>query len=147
MTIHRIHRNQQGITLIEVLAAVLLLGAAAVLSVQLFQTINLANRKNDLQAAALRLAQSEINRLLILAEDRPPAADSLRVYQQHVQHEGKVFDLEIQDYPLTASAPPRQSPLSYHTTLQAIILCRVSESSSIYDPRFLQVTVSWEEAP
>lgn len=72
MTIHRIHRNQQGITLIEVLAAVLLLGAAAVLSVQLFQTVNLANRKNDLQAAALRLAQSEINRLLILAEDRPP---------------------------------------------------------------------------
>jgi len=136
--------NNRGLTLIEVLAATVLLSLAVIIFVQFSSYSTLADRKSDYRESAVRLAEKETNRLLALYDETTPALSTVQAYLPNIAFEGKRFDVEYRDYPLGTAAFERRSDLPMLTSMQAIILC---QDGSTLVPRLLQVTVSWRDAP
>ncbi|MBO9606313.1 MAG: prepilin-type N-terminal cleavage/methylation domain-containing protein [Paenibacillaceae bacterium] len=128
----RIMRNERGVTLIEALAAVVILGIVVSAFAAISNYTFLAGNHSDKQTNVQSLAKEQL--------------DYAREYA--LQHGDKPSDASLEGYTITFQLTDLASPASYnqsyfqmnHYSLQGMVLINKT-------PKLLTVTVSWEGAP
>ncbi|TBL80229.1 type IV pilus modification PilV family protein [Paenibacillus thalictri] len=137
-------KNERGVTLVEVLAAVVLLGIAVIIFVNLSGYTLLAGKKSDYKTAALRIGEKVLN------EKRAEIAASAPALPWTVSSstadDGSLhFKVFVQQTDMASPAYSKTGFGSHYLSLNAVALFKTSSASSDLVPRLLTVTVSWEE--
>jgi len=138
-------RNEKGLTLVEVLAALVLIGMAVTLFVSLSGTAAVSSRTEDRRSEALEIAENELN----LWKGRLKAGDSLPTAFPYV------YTLAEQpEYEVRLPAPKVMNASTDFTALYdgqlAGLSSRVSMQTVVYrsnQPQLVTVVVSWEAQP
>jgi prepilin-type N-terminal cleavage/methylation domain-containing protein len=137
-------RNERGLTLLEVLAATVILSLVVLMFLNISTFSIMSNKNDDLRVNALRLAEQKLNeyRSTYAAAvpdiqnwaDLNPALDPASHYGMYVQQSG------LQNQTFSTAAFTNRKFVS----LQGIILFRdVSATPATLVPRILTVTVYW----
>jgi prepilin-type N-terminal cleavage/methylation domain-containing protein len=137
-------RNEKGLTLLEVLAATVILSLVVLMFLNISSFSIMSNRNDDLRVNALRFAEQKLNEyrstyaaavpVLQNWADLNPALDPASPYGVYVQQSG------IQNQTFSTAVFTNRKFVS----LQSIILFRdASTAPATLVPRILTVTVYW----
>jgi prepilin-type N-terminal cleavage/methylation domain-containing protein len=138
-------RNEKGVTLVEVLAALVLIGLAVTLFVSLSGTAALSSQTEDRRSAAMEIAENELN----LWKGRLKAGEALPTVLPYIYP-----DTAYPGYSVRLLAPKILNASSDLSTLydgQLAGLSRhVSMQTIVYrggQPHLVTIVVSWEAGP
>lgn len=133
-------RDEKGLTLVEVMAGVVLLGLIALTFSQLSHFTSSVFYQTDKQSKALRIAERELHQktAAIAAAPSVPSVDS----QDEPPKTVDGFSVRTDETEVGAS--PAYSPPTYDNavSVQSIVILQEGGTRT---PRLLTVTVSWEE--
>ncbi len=143
-------KNERGLTLIEVLAAMAILSIIVIAFVNISGYMTLAFSKGDSETEAIRLAEK------ILTEERN-RIDSLST-RPSVDYEKTIpvvngYVVTINETALVNNpsySQPLPTGLTNHVSVQGVVLLKNPNSvpvPNIDDPRLLTVTLSWGDTP
>lgn len=137
-------RNERGLTLVEVLAALVLIGLAVTLFVSLSGTAAVSSQTEDRRSAAMEIAENELN----LWKGRLKAGEALPV-EPYIFPDNVYPGYEIRllvprilnaSSDLTALYTGQLAGLSRHVSMQSIVY-RSGQ------PHLVTIVVSWEADP
>jgi prepilin-type N-terminal cleavage/methylation domain-containing protein len=128
-------KNSKGLTLIEVLAAVAILGIVIAAFVSISNYSMLANQQNDREIEAIQIAENVVNdvRDFIARTGRFPDAEPVSSdpkYHIYIQH-SQLRNMNSGDYDRSKFENKE------HVSIQTIVYLNM-------EPRLLTVTVYWE---
>lgn len=138
-------RNERGLTLLEVLAATVILSLVVLMFLNISSFSMMSTKNDDLRVNALHLAEQKLNEyrgaytvsvpiLQNWTDYSNPAVDPTSPYGLYVQQFG------LQNAPLSPAVLTNRKLVS----LQAIVLFRdISTTPVMLVPRVLTVTVYW----
>lgn len=137
-------RNERGLTLLEVLAATVILSLVVLMFLNISSFSMMSNKNDDLRVNALHLAEQKLNEyrstyttavpVLQNWADLNPALDPAIPYGVYVQQSS------LQNPPFSPAVFTNRKLVS----LQSIVLFRdVSTTPATLVPRILTVTVYW----
>ncbi len=138
-------RNEKGMTLVEVLAALVLIGLAVTLFVSLSGTAALSSRTEDRRSEAMEIAENELN----LWKGRLKAGEALPTVLPYIYPENAYPGYQVRLLApriLNASTNPaalydgQLAGLSQHVSMQTIVY-RSGQ------PHLVTIIVSWEAGP
>lgn len=135
-------RNERGLTLVEVLAALVLIGLAVTLFISLSGTVFLSGEVEDRRSAASELAENELN--LWKAKLK---SDAVLPVLPYIRQEGAFTITVLPPQALNASTDPATL---YSGQLSGVPPTRISMQTVLYQdgqPTLLTVVVSWETEP
>lgn len=138
-------RNEKGITLIEVLAAVVLLGLAVMVFVNISGYTTLANVKSDNKTAALAIAEKVLNEKRTEYSKTVPYITGWTDVVSQSAEGSRTFKVIVQQTDITSPVYDKSKYQSRYVSLQSIVLFKQDAASGALIPRLLTVTVSWEE--
>lgn len=124
-------KNQKGITLIELLAAMIILGVVVMSFVSISNYSSLADHRSGMQTEAMRLAEGKLNTL----RNEITPSDPIGSMNNTTVENG--YTIKIEDYPLNSVTHPASNRI---VTVNAIVLMHNGTNS---EARLLTVTASW----
>ena len=137
-------RNEKGLTLVEVLAALVLIGLAVTLFVTLSGTAAVSSQVEDRRSAALEIAENELNlwKGRLKAGEALPAIPSIYPDNAYPGYEVRLLVPQILNASTNLSSlyDGQLVGLSRHVSMQTIVY-RSGQ------PYLVTIVVSWEAEP
>ncbi|KIL42458.1 hypothetical protein SD70_00685 [Gordoniibacillus kamchatkensis] len=139
-------KKERGLTLIEVLAAITILGIIVTAFVTISGYTQLSFNSSDKKAAALRLAEQKLKEIRSSIPQDPPIpnintqnAQILGVSGPHV-----TFNITVNETDLSPSSYPIPIPDPNCVSVEGIVILN---NAGVYVSRLITVTVSWGGTP
>lgn len=133
--------NERGITLIEVLAAVVILGIAVVIFTNISSYSMLVNKQSDHKSEALRLAGKKLSEIRNDIETSPTP---IEVGTQNVGSTliaGTIYSYSVVETSLANGQVNNTQLMDNNVSVQAIVL--LTNPGAGREQRLITVTVSW----
>ena len=134
-------KNQRGLTLIDILGALAVLGIIMTAFITLSQYVTKADVKTERHTRALLLAEKTMQEQRSELENQSPIPMAGSIYETWSE---EPFIITIQDLPMgnTTQTDYTVPALDNHYSVQTVILLL---NGGMAEPRLLTVTISWEE--
>lgn len=135
-------RNEKGLTLIEALAAVAIMGILAISFLNISSYVSNSRMMEQRNQEALRIAVEKLNQQRVQFASIPPVAAGSSLISFPDETVNGLYRVKIQHGPI-GSVPNTSNLLKHQTSVQGIILIKDTANGNKVIPRTLTVTVSW----
>ncbi len=134
-------KNDKGLTLIEVLGALLILSIVIITFVGVSQFTNLSFSRNDDRTEAIRLAEKtlSVKKNAIATAAIVPNSGTQGAVTTIIDN----YSVTIYDTALTNSIYALPAGKTSHVSVQTIVILKSTVSPFADEPRLITVTVSW----
>jgi Tfp pilus assembly protein PilV len=146
-------KNEKGLTLLEIIAAALILSFIVLAFADISGYSRLSFAKSDKKNVALRLAEQKLKDIRNTIESTNPAINTQNMVTTPFPSNTD-YSYTISDTPLTETPTyTNQTTTANRVSLQAVVLMDSGTTNpgppptTIYVPRLITVTVSWEDNP